>query len=713
MISAVPAFAFAAAFAAAMLAAGDLGASSGKAGGGSGSGTGKGSGKDARKGPAAAAPPGPLTELPELPEAPAWSYGSDGEYLDCLRTGTGTGILKWATAAGDLDGASAWDALRGVLRAARGPDDPRVWSAASRSALALASSGTAGELAGAAALAAGAAEGLGRAARDGGGPGGPPPAGEEEFALKVLEASRARLARIPGRAGAPFPAPAYRLGSALFPVPEVHGPDAPGPAELRAALAEAERDDPGSRRSLIIRSRLGEAAADDEAWSRARATSLAPLRPEADGGQLASGAPPSLAAGTPSSGAAGRGTAEALLRSASEGLDDLLGRTHPDALDARERLARFLAGFPGPGIPQDPLSCERPPDADTDEAFRTFMDIAAARAASAAGNGDGDVPGKAAGPGRRGKPGAAPRDEREAGLRPGLASALENLRISEDEPALAAASAAAASSSTTPPGEDIFFLEKACEIAEDVLGPDHPATLGFMPLKALRRLLGNEFLEYYEILRDAAFRVRSRLGSSSLGSASAFFLVGQALSILLRRPGALGSYAEALEAFEDTAWGCGPSPWAAGRGRGLPPGRAGRDCLMARIAVARCISLHDPGTALGILGPFLDALPDLPPAPGEPGTPPWPLEIEGMALAIAGIAASDLGDPDRAEALLRRAVDALGPEPENSGYLKDALGSLSAILASRDDEASRNEAERLAKRFAYTSPLIFFTPARK
>jgi hypothetical protein len=698
MISLVPAVA-AAAFAACLAKAGDLAASAGKAGGGrAGTGKGAGAGTGSRKGRGARGnrpvPP------PELPEAPAWGYGPDGEFVDRLRNWA----LETKNASGPFGEAVCWDAIRGVLRAARGPGDPRVWSAACRSARALASSGGVINLAGAAALADGAAEGMIRAAGDPEDASRMPPPAETAFAARLREALLLKLSRLLDREPPPRPAPAFSLWTALFPVPAAPGayvpvpdpagpgPGAPGPAELRTALAEAERDDPGSWKSLVIRSRLGEAVAAAEARARAGVTSLYPRRPETDGGRRASGTAPA--------GAAGDGTAEDLLRSASEGLDALLGGTHPDSLDARERLAFFLAGFPEPGVPPEPFACERPAAADASEALELFLGVAAARACADAG--DGELPRKAARRAKRRAEGAAGQsDGAEAPVRPELEAVLERFRRSEDVRALAAAaSAAECTAMTDVTGEGALFLAKAGETAEAVLGPRHPVTLRFLPLRAVARLAGDDPEGCFEILMRESLGYRNMLGSSSRRSAAALFRVGLAIRGLMHPPVALSHYCEVLEALEDTGWGAGPSPWADGRGRGLPPGRAGRDCLMARVSLARCLPRTDAAAALDVLRPCLEALRDPPPAGGGPGPRPWPPELEGMALALAGMAASELGDSGRAEPLLRRSLDALGPFPKNPGYLKEALETLSRILAARADADSLREAELLSERAA-------------
>ncbi|MDR1035876.1 MAG: hypothetical protein LBT40_04725 [Deltaproteobacteria bacterium] len=113
------------------------------------------------------------------------------------------------------------------------------------------------------------------------------------------------------------------------------------------------------------------------------------------------------------------------------------------------------------------------------------------------------------------------------------------------------------------------------------------------------------------------------------------------------------------------AKGSVPSPWDAGAVPGLPPGRPGRDRLAARILMAECLlAANGPLTASRVLAPLTDALPDLTPSCDGPGTWPWPSELAGRALCVAGKAASRLGPGPRAAALLRLALDTLGPEPD-------------------------------------------------
>jgi tetratricopeptide (TPR) repeat protein len=285
-----------------------------------------------------------------------------------------------------------WDVLRALALALYGPGDPRVWGALSRAARALLDEGA--EIEAAAACAAGALEGLERAALApgaagvrpgepgcGGNPeaasvngasaagaadgadqaGAPPPAPgadraigpgepwprreEIEFARKTLDAARAALAlRSPD---APFPAPSPGAGEAIWPLRSSGGVPEPGPDALREELASAEgRAGTGSREALDVRSRLGAA----------------------------------LAAMPGHAGAGSPGEARALLREASEGLDALLGADRQDALEAKERYAAFLKGDFGEGRPLLGSGPEgRPPEGDLKEAFELYGQILKAR----------------------------------------------------------------------------------------------------------------------------------------------------------------------------------------------------------------------------------------------------------------------------------------------------------------------------------------------
>jgi hypothetical protein len=621
--------------------------------------------------------------------------------MDVMIALTGTKLPQGEAPA--WSAARTWDSLRGVYRASLGEDDPRVRCALSRAARALSLDPE--SLGPAAAMAAGAAELFARASAGacggGRGPGPWPRAREEKFALDVLEATRAELARTPGREkDALFPAPAFRLGTALYPGPANPAPVRPGPGELRSALSAAERDGAGSAEALSARSRLGGALSDAEAWERASVTTLlSGSRPAAgdSGGSPASGTSGTSgdSGGCGDSGApadASRGeSALGLLRSASVGLDALLGRAHPDSLEARERLARHLAGLSGPGLPPDALAGERPPDTDIREAMDIFLETAAARAGAASRTG----PAPARDAGSRG---ISPDTEREAVL----------IRHTSDERALAAAAAAGMCSlllRTTP--EQARFLEAANLAAMDTLDPkgsddtDHPAVLQFMTLACERLYLEDNYETASQALRLVNIRQKKLFGASARETVGTSIRLGTAQFAVFDLGGSLDSYAEALEAAEE-AFAPGTTYAAdAARGPGLPPGRAGRDILHASTHLANCLcTAQSPRHALGVLGPFLDALPRLPPVRDPEGAWPWPPELAGRALSVAGEAAAAMGDDAAGESLLRRSLDLMGPEAVDYACQAAALKMLADILAKRGGWDRLREAADLGERQA-------------
>ncbi|MDR1164906.1 MAG: hypothetical protein LBO66_03370 [Deltaproteobacteria bacterium] len=288
-----------------------------------------------------------IAEGESLPEDwPEWNYPRAGNVFEKMR--------HWAedhTKVTSSHGAAhGWDGTRAVALLALGPGDPRVWAALSRSAKSLAdhaaemsvSLGDMREfrLRAAASVAMGALEGFDeveRAAAKGAGDGPPPiAAGEREFARKTLD--RINAAVPAGRRAAFAPRAARSLAEALYPVDgpflgragqKPVGELFPSAPELRGALARAEGPGgpgPGSREALSLKSRLGL-----ELWDSGGAT-------------------------------AAREAAE-LLTEASSGLDSLLGPENPEALAAKERLARRLAGLPGYGkIMPHPLRIPADPD---------------------------------------------------------------------------------------------------------------------------------------------------------------------------------------------------------------------------------------------------------------------------------------------------------------------------------------------------------------
>jgi hypothetical protein len=622
--------------------------------------------------------------LPEFPEVPAWGFTGAGKTLDLLVSGAEK--LSRGKGAGSADAAAPWESVRNLAAATLGPDDPRVWAAASRTALAMSSDRR--NLEAAAALAAGAAEGMSRAAGVAGssaaetagrgiaGCGGPPDLEESRFSLSVLAYVRAALAAVPERdPGRPFPAPACRMEQALHPVPEAPAPDPPGPASLRLELAEAERSSgAGSREARVARSRLGGAVADEEAWSGIPGSASAP----------------------------GEAPAGELLRSASGGLDRLLGRNNPDSLDARGRLARFLAGGSGPGLPPDPFPCEIPPEKDLREAARMFLEISEVRAEAAAAAQGGPRDGDAAGPGDRdaGKEGG-PGDELEklvSALREKMASIAPRqqrrliglLDRFPDERALGAAAAAAECERLiwgTGHGEHETVFISAVDSARRALDGFHPVSQKFASYLAEHMAAQGRPEAAGEKTAEISLIPKQELGASSREAAMPLFRGSQFMRLAGAKflPRSLDLCAEALASLEETVSRRG-SPEAGGPPpRGLPRDRLGRDILAARLLLAQVLAewRDDHGAALDALGPFLDALRHLPPAREGPGRWPWPPELAGMALVAAGRAAYFTRDFPRAEGLVRRALDTLDPDPPDRSWLKAALATLVRVLENR------------------------------
>ncbi|MDR1164905.1 MAG: hypothetical protein LBO66_03365 [Deltaproteobacteria bacterium] len=270
--------------------------------------------------------------------------------------------------------AHGWDGARAVTLLFLGPEDPRAWAALSRSARSLSdhalslpdSEGGEREfrLRAAASVAMGALAGFDeveRAAAKGAGDGPPAPpvaAGERDFALKTLERINAS---VPSERRAAFaPRAARSLAEALYPddAPFLGragqkplGALFPSEAELRDALGRAGwrgwrvgrvgGPGPGSREALSLMSRLGL-----ELW---------------DSGDSAFA-----------------WEATELLREASAGLDRLLGPGDPEALAAKERLARRHAGLYGYGkiIPSPTRIPDIPDLAVAREYFRDIIKLA-------------------------------------------------------------------------------------------------------------------------------------------------------------------------------------------------------------------------------------------------------------------------------------------------------------------------------------------------
>ncbi|MDR1166378.1 MAG: hypothetical protein LBO66_11040 [Deltaproteobacteria bacterium] len=304
--------------------------------------------------------PKDMAEEKSLPrDWPRWDYPRAGNVVEKTRL--------WAeihTKVTSSHGAAhGWDGTRAVALLALGPDDPRVWAALSRSARSFADHAAALDrplggvrefrLRAAASVAMGALAGFDaaeRAAAKGAGDGPPAPrvaAGERDFARKTLERINAS---VPFERRAAFaPRPAWSLAEAMYPTDfpflgragqKTVGELFPSAGELRAVLARVEGPGgpgQGSAFALSLKSRLGL-----ELWDTGGAT-------------------------------AAREATE-LLAEASSGLESLLGPGNPEALAAKERLARRLAGLSGYGkiLPQ-PLRI--PADPDLAAARELFLEI--------------------------------------------------------------------------------------------------------------------------------------------------------------------------------------------------------------------------------------------------------------------------------------------------------------------------------------------------
>jgi hypothetical protein len=675
---------------------------------------------------------------PGFPEPPAWGFPDEPALLLKLREMAELPEFREK----EPEQAAMWmDYLRSLELAVLGPGDPRVWAAASRAALAAARhaerrrhrdrrpqvfrADIGGTARAAAALAAGAAAGLAAVpacAADG--------RLEKTLARERLFAAEAlaHCRRLLARSGLEAPPPASGLARALFPGPESRGagPAPPAPASLRAELAALA---PGTREWLAARSRLGEALAHEDAWREARG-------PAGDTGSA--GGAPAPGADEPAGDAGGRSPEAArLLRSSSEGLDGLLGRDHPDSLDARGRLACFLAGWSGPGIPIFPLPRELPPEGDVREAAAMFLETMAHRAAASAGKGGDAAPDAA----RARSWAAASRGRGEAGPPPAPSpGTLELLADSGDEAAFGAAAAAFAAALAVPVrrGPDPAGCLALARAARDRLGELSPARSRLSLIASvhlLRSVLGggrppeaDEWDTAVSLANGAAANMQSSLGPSSPEAVAAFAnlsLFYSAAGDSLMAACCLADILDALEAPEvpETP----PAPGRAGRGgppparAPLPPGRAGRDRLAAMERMAGLFrECGDPESVLGVLAPFLDALPDPPPGGDERARDslaawPWPPELAWKALSEAGVAAAELGDGALAERHLRRAIgvldaldalyaldnpDGIGLDTTAATLLRRALECLSLILAGRGDPGSGREAAGLMERCA-------------
>jgi tetratricopeptide (TPR) repeat protein len=321
------------------------------------------------------------------------------------------------------------------------------------------------------------------------------------------------------------------------------------------------------------------------------------------------------------------------------------------------------------------------------EAAKMFMETAATRAGAGA---RAEEDARAAGP----------RGGTDPGLCADMAGLVARLRRSGDEAAFSAAAAAALCSLFCDAGPELPpLVAKAADAAGDVLGPAHPVTLWLLAVSGEALLSVNRDDEGYRRLAEGADSVTEKPGATSRELAEACLDLARCRLALGEHVPALCYYAEALEVFEDTDSRGAPCP---GEARpGLPPGRPGRDRLLARYLLAELLlQLNDPRAAAGVLAPCLDSLTRLPPAPDGTGILPWPAALSGMALYVAGMAAEGNGDDDGAVTLLRLALDNLGPSPRFPGCPKDVLGELRTLLERRGDAGSLREAALLSEREA-------------
>jgi tetratricopeptide (TPR) repeat protein len=644
---------------------------------------------------------------PEFPKAPAWAFRTGDSVLDIFREDAEE---SWKNPdSTPLETACSWDDMASSAYAALGPDDPVPYAALSRAALALAGEKGSGrdetDLAAAAALAAWAAQGMSRvcASAGRGGTDREPCLREEKFALDVLAALRGRLGRLPGRSPeGPFPAPACRLSEARRPGAGPVG--GPSPGCLLSALEAAEESrGPGSPEALSALSRLGAAVADEEAqsgrpwqgWEAWKDRKAGEAAKAADASSEDGNAGKGKAAGeAPADAGKAEGTgdasAEALLRSASEGLDALLGRTHPESLDARERLARFLAGGSGPGLPLDPLPCELPAEGELLEAMDMFLETAWTRAAASP-----RARASSGGPGP------------EAGTAAGTPELLKRLpallRLSRDRAAFAAAAAAAECDMTLggKPSERSALLAEAGKAADHMLGPAHPTTDRFRIHRAWILTSRVVWGDVSEILSDVGICRGNAMGASAREAARADATLARLCMDCGDYLGAMPRWCGALQTLELPRPSSPDGGGGAPDGPGLPPGPAGRDRLAMRLRAAECaLTTQDGAAALGALAPFLGSLPRLPPSHDGPGDWPWPAELAGYALGAAGEALKTLGDYEGAEELFRRCVATVGPDPSDTVSLCVVFAYLAEILEKRGDEGSLREAAAFAVREA-------------
>ncbi|MDR1081114.1 MAG: hypothetical protein LBQ79_09210 [Deltaproteobacteria bacterium] len=286
---------------------------------------------------------------------PAWMFPHMGLTLELERAA----VVRKLAERDMMAAAHAWDAMRSAARLVLGPRDLRVWAALARSAASLLSfAGATGgrdselkerALRSAASMAAGAVAGLADALEPLPSdipPGNPPrPADDSWDWEKARDAEAAFAEKVLGRILDLFrdgdvAEPARSLGEAMYPgtLPEAGEDPFPSSVELRARLAEAEGPGgpgPGSREALTLRSVLGYEIADSEGWE------------DSD-------------------------EALSLLEEAAAGLEGLFGAGDPDALAAKERLARRLFRMFGPAriLPSKPYDVSRGDMERAQELFR-------------------------------------------------------------------------------------------------------------------------------------------------------------------------------------------------------------------------------------------------------------------------------------------------------------------------------------------------------
>jgi hypothetical protein len=264
--------------------------------------------------------------------------------------------------------------------------------------------------------------------------------------------------------------------------------------------------------------------------------------------------------------------------------------------------------------------------------------------------------------------------------------------------------------------ESEFEAMEACrelrKAAESRLGPLSPAALGLASaftearLSDLERMarqshgtpargrLGELSGPLALLARETAVRLRKALGAGAPETARATALLARTLVLHGIPVNAAGVWATLLDELEDRAPGNAPSA------RKISPDRRGRDRLALRVAMAGCLRGGSyPASVTSLLAPVLEALGELPPwgCGGGPGWP-WPPELAGRALLVAGETAFLLGDRSRAEELLRRSLDVLDPGLAAPAFLGTALDRLTEILIDRGDPAGLREAAGLQER---------------